>query len=94
MAVLGEAQSTAKRNLGQILGLLGAFLTEIDREGTNTGHVRDLRMRRRKRNEPKAESFQFAGSLELVKKLQAIDHAIDADEVARTVSSRLVMHLP
>jgi excisionase family DNA binding protein len=40
-------------------------------------------MSRRRRNESKAEIFQFAGSPELIKKLQAIDHALDADEVAR-----------
>lgn len=40
-------------------------------------------MSRRRRNEPKAGSFEFTGSPELVRKLQAIDHAMDADEVAR-----------
>ncbi len=40
-------------------------------------------MSRRRRNEPKAETFKFAGSPELVRKLQAIDHALDAAEVAR-----------
>lgn len=40
-------------------------------------------MSRRKRDKSRVEIFQFTGSPELVKKLQAIDHAIDADEVAR-----------
>jgi excisionase family DNA binding protein len=40
-------------------------------------------MSRRRRHEVAAEIFEFTGSPELVRKLQAIDHALDVDEVAR-----------
>jgi excisionase family DNA binding protein len=40
-------------------------------------------MSRRRRNELKPEIFQIVGPLELIARLQAMDHALDAEEVAR-----------